>query len=67
MPVQARFSAPVQTGPRAHPDSYTMGTRAYPGVKRSGRGADHPTPSNAEERVDPDVYFPSVPPWPFTE
>jgi hypothetical protein len=25
-PVGARFSAPVQTGPGAHPASYTMGT-----------------------------------------
>ena len=33
----ARFSAPVQTGPRAHPASCTMGTGSFPGVK-SGRG-----------------------------
>jgi len=33
----ARFSSPVQTGPRAHPASCTMGTRSFPGVK-SGRG-----------------------------
>ena len=26
IPVGARFSAPVQTGPEAHPASYTMGT-----------------------------------------
>jgi hypothetical protein len=32
----------------AHPVSYTMGTGLYPGVKRPGRGADHPTPSRAE-------------------
>jgi hypothetical protein len=32
----ARFSAPVQTGPGAHPASCTMGTRSLPGVK-SGR------------------------------
>jgi len=25
--VAARFYAPVQTGPRAHPAFYTMGTR----------------------------------------
>jgi hypothetical protein len=29
----ARFSAPVQTGPGAHPTSCTMGTRFFPGVK----------------------------------
>ena len=33
----ARFSAPVQTGPGAHPASCTMGTGLFPGVK-SGRG-----------------------------
>ena len=31
------FSAPVKTGPRAHPASCTMGTGSLPGVK-SGRG-----------------------------
>ena len=33
----ARFSAPVQTGPGAHPVSYTVGTESFLGVK-SGRG-----------------------------
>ena len=33
----SRFSAPVQTGPGAHPASCTMGTGSFPGVK-SGRG-----------------------------
>ena len=37
IPVRARFSAPVQTGPGAHPASCTMGTGSFPGVK-SGRG-----------------------------
>jgi hypothetical protein len=32
-----RFSAPVQTGPGAHPASCTMSTSSFPGVK-SGRG-----------------------------
>jgi len=27
-PWGAKFSAPVQTGPEAHPDSYTMGTES---------------------------------------
>ena len=27
----ARFSAPVQTGPEAHPASCTMGTGSFPG------------------------------------
>jgi len=42
IPVEARFSAPVQTGPGAHPASYTMGTGSFPGVKRPRRGVDHP-------------------------
>jgi hypothetical protein len=33
----ARFSAPVQTGPGAHPALCTMGTGPFPGVK-SGQG-----------------------------
>ena len=44
----ARFSTPVQTDPGAHPDSYTMGTGSFPGVKRPGRGVDHPPPTSAE-------------------
>jgi hypothetical protein len=38
----ARFSAPVQTGPGAHPASYTMGIGSFPQVKRPGRGVEHP-------------------------
>jgi hypothetical protein len=37
IPVVVRFSAPVQTGPRFHPASCTIGTVSFPGVK-SGRG-----------------------------
>jgi len=37
IPVEARFSAPVQTGPGAHPASCTIGTGIFLGVK-SGRG-----------------------------
>jgi hypothetical protein len=33
----ARFSAPVQTGPGAHPASCTMATGSFPGVER-GQG-----------------------------
>jgi hypothetical protein len=42
IPVGTRFSAHVQSGPRDHPGSYTMGTRSFQGVKRPGRGFDHP-------------------------
>jgi hypothetical protein len=48
IPVEARFFARVQTGPGAHPASCTMGTGFFPGVKRPGRGADHPPPPSAE-------------------
>ena len=34
----ARFSVPVQTGPGAHPVSYTVGTGSSPGIKRPGCG-----------------------------
>jgi hypothetical protein len=37
IPVRARFSAPVQTGPGAHTTSCKMGTVSLPGVE-SGRG-----------------------------
>jgi hypothetical protein len=34
----------VQTVPRAHPASNTLCTGSFPGVKRPGRGVDHPPP-----------------------
>jgi hypothetical protein len=40
---RARFSAPVQTGPAAHPASYTMGTVSFPGLKKSGNGIGNPS------------------------
>jgi len=46
--VGARFSAPIQTGPEAHPASYTMGTGSFSGVKRPGHGVDYPPPSSAK-------------------
>jgi len=50
---EARFPAPVQTGPRAHPGSYTMGNGSFLGVRRLGRGVEHPPPYSSEvkERV----------------
>jgi len=38
----AKFSSAVQTGPGTHPAACTMGTGFFPGVKRTGRGVDHP-------------------------
>jgi hypothetical protein len=58
--VGAKFSAPVQTGPRAHPASYTMGPWSFSGVKQPGRGIDHPSTSSAEvkERVELHLHLP---------
>jgi hypothetical protein len=66
IPVEARFSTTVHTGPGAHPASYTMGTRYLPRVKWPGRGADHPPPSSAEfkERVELYLYSPPGRSWP---
>jgi len=60
------FSAHVQTGSGAHPASYTMGTGSFPGVKRPGRGVDHPLPSSAEvkERREQYLYSLSGSSWP---
>jgi len=57
----ARFSTTVHTGHGAHP-SYTMGTGSFPGVKRPGRGVDHPHPSSDEvkERIE---LLPLLPLW----
>jgi hypothetical protein len=39
---EARFSAPDQNGPGAHPAYYKKGIGSLQGVKGPGRGADHP-------------------------
>jgi hypothetical protein len=65
--VAAIFSAPVQTDPKAHPASYTVGTAVpYQREKRTGRTVNHPPPSSAEvkERVDLYLYSPSGSSWP---
>ena len=58
-----RFSASVQTGHGAHPPSNTMDTESFPGLKRPGRSADHPSPSSAEvvKRLNLYLHLPSVP------
>jgi hypothetical protein len=49
IPVGARFPAPVQYGPGAHPASCTVGTRSFRGGgrERTGRDADPSTPSSS--------------------
>jgi len=45
-----------------------MGTGSFPGIKRPGRGVDHPPPSAAEvnERVELYLYSKFEPSWPVT-
>jgi hypothetical protein len=47
----------------AHPASCTVGTGSFPGLKRQGRGADHPPPSSAE--VENEYSYTSTPLWAF--
>jgi len=56
----ARFSAPVQTGPGVHLAFYTIGTGSFPGVKRPGRGVDHPPSSSAEVKERIELYLYSL-------
>ena len=57
----ARFSAPVQTDPGAHPSSYTMCTGSFPRVKRPERGVDNPPTSSTEVKERVELYFYSTP------
>jgi hypothetical protein len=63
--MKARLFTRVQTGPGAHPDSYTMVTVEFLGLKRPGRGADHPL-SRAEVKEGVEIYLYSTyrPSWP---
>ena len=57
----ARFSASVQTGPGAHPFSYTMGTGSFPGGKTARAWCWPPTPIFSAEilnRVELYLYPP---------
>ena len=40
--MEARFSAPVQTGPGVYPASYSIGSGTFSEAKLPGRGVDHP-------------------------
>ena len=57
IPVGVRTSAPVYTGPGAHPAAYTMGTRSFPGVQRPRRGVDNTPPSSAEVKERVQLHF----------
>jgi len=51
VPVGWRNSAPVLTGPGAHPASNTMGSGSFQGVKRSGCGINHTPPPHLAPRL----------------
>jgi hypothetical protein len=63
IPVVATFFAHVQTGPGVHPDPCTMGTVSFPGVKRPGLRADHPSFSSAEVKKSRAIPLPPI--WAF--
>jgi hypothetical protein len=54
---------PIQTSHQVHPDSCTVGTGSFPGIKRPDRGADHPPPSSTEvtNGLELNLRLPSVP------
>ena len=53
-PGRDEISAPFQTGPGSHNLLCSAYRLPFPGVKRPGRGVDHPSPASAEvkERVE---------------
>jgi hypothetical protein len=68
IPVGARFSAPPPDRRPWGPPSllYNGYLVSFPGMKRPGRGVDHPPSSSArvKERVELCLYSPSGPSWP---
>ena len=64
IPVGARFSAPGQTGPDAHPAYSTMVTGSLPGVRQLGSGVDHPP--HLVSKFKEQLSYASTPPvWAF--
>jgi hypothetical protein len=63
--VGAIFSAHAQTGPGAHPASYTMVKVCLPVVKRQGRNLNQlpPTSARVKERTELHLYSTSGPSW----
>jgi hypothetical protein len=58
-----KFSAHVQTGHGAHPASCAMGTGTFLGVKRRGRGLDHPP--LVAPRLKKEHSYTFIPLWAF--
>jgi len=65
--VEARFSAPFQTGPGTYPALPYNGYRVFPGGKAARGVLDHPSPTSPEvkERVELYLYFHFGPSWPI--
>ena len=59
--MEARISAPVQTGSRAHLAFCKLVLGLFPGVKQPGRSVDHPPTSGAQfrGRLELCLYSPS--------
>ena len=55
------YSAPVQTGPGAHPTSYTMGTGSLAGVMKPGLTVTHPPPPSTKVKEGVELYLYSPP------
>jgi len=66
IPLGRDFPHPSRSALGAHPASYTMDAGSFSGVKRPGRGVDHPPPSSADvkERVELYLYSNSGLSWP---
>jgi hypothetical protein len=58
IPVRARYSAAIQTGPGAHLTSCAMGTGSLsPEVKQLGHGINHTPLSSAKVKERVELYF----------
>jgi len=56
---EARFSAPFQNSPGAHPASCTMGAGSFPRLEPSGLEVD-PLSSNVEDKEKVELYIYSL-------
>jgi len=57
IPVGARFNAPIENGPGAHPAAYAMCTGSFPGVKRPGRDIELLASSSAKVKERVELYL----------
>jgi len=55
--IESRWGWDFSHGHGANPSPYTMDTGIFSGVKRQGRGLDHPPPSSAEVKKKVELYL----------